>query len=167
MPQIEAPLRLQLCPARRCIGLLRPVRWHVVTLVFCSTIASAMLLPLILQRVNQLLRFARQRPSGPAPFNLVEALDNGDYEALRTATEKTFVLIALGHDVLDRLPNLECSTLIICGRYDHLTPLRLHRELAAEIPGARLVSMTYGGHLVMVESAERFNHMVLQFLDED
>ena len=29
------------------------------------------------------------------------------------------------------------------------------------------VTLSYGGHLVMAESAERFNHAVSQFLDED
>ena len=30
-----------------------------------------------------------------------------------------------------------------------------------------MVSLNYGGHLVMVESAERFNQIVLQFLDDE
>jgi hypothetical protein len=30
-----------------------------------------------------------------------------------------------------------------------------------------LVTISYGGHLVMAESAERFNHVVSQFLDEE
>jgi hypothetical protein len=28
------------------------------------------------------------------------------------------------------------------------------------------VTLSYGAHLVMAESAERFNHVVLQFLDD-
>jgi hypothetical protein len=39
--------------------------------------------------------------------------------------------------------------------------------LADEIPNARLVTLGYGAHLVLAESAERFNHTVLQFLAED
>ena len=37
-------------------------------------------------------------------------------------------------------------------------------ELADEIPGAQLVTLYYGAHLVMAESAETFNRSVLQFL---
>ena len=39
-------------------------------------------------------------------------------------------------------------------------------ELADEIPGARLVTLRYAAHLVMVEAAERFNKLVIEFLDE-
>ncbi|MBW2230428.1 MAG: alpha/beta fold hydrolase [Deltaproteobacteria bacterium] len=71
------------------------------------------------------------------------------------------------HDTSDRLGALPHSTLIVCGRHDILTPPRLHRELADLIPDSRLVTMSYGGHLVMVESVERFNQIVLQFLDDE
>jgi pimeloyl-ACP methyl ester carboxylesterase len=71
------------------------------------------------------------------------------------------------HDASDRLGALPHPTLIVCGRHDILTPPRFHRELADLIPDARLVTMSYGAHLVMVESAERFNQLVLQFLDDE
>ena len=57
-------------------------------------------------------------------------------------------------------------TLVICGRQDALTPPKFHRELADEIPGAHLVTIAHGAHLVMAESAESFNRTVLQFLGE-
>jgi pimeloyl-ACP methyl ester carboxylesterase len=72
----------------------------------------------------------------------------------------------LGHDTADRLREIQHPTLVICGRRDQLTPPQLHRELADEIPNAHLVTINYGGHLVMAESAEQFNHTVLQFLAE-
>jgi len=70
------------------------------------------------------------------------------------------------HDTSDRLGALPHPALIIGGRHDILTPTKFHRELADLIPDSRLVTMSYGGHLVMVESAQRFNDAVLQFLDE-
>jgi 3-oxoadipate enol-lactonase len=73
----------------------------------------------------------------------------------------------LEHDTLDRLHRVHAPTLILCGRNDQLTPPKLHREMADEIPGARLVTFQYGAHLVMAESAERFNRAVLHFLEED
>ncbi|HYB12267.1 MAG TPA: alpha/beta hydrolase, partial [Myxococcota bacterium] len=73
----------------------------------------------------------------------------------------------LGHDARDRLRHVEQRTLVVCGRHDLLTPPKFHRELADEIPNAMLVTISYGGHLVMAESAERFNHVVSQFLDEE
>ena len=73
----------------------------------------------------------------------------------------------LEHDTYDRLRGIEQETLLICGRHDQLTPPKFHRELADEIPNARLITTHYGGHLVMVEAAERFNHSVRQFLDDE
>lgn len=72
----------------------------------------------------------------------------------------------LAHDAADRLHAVHAPTLVLCGRHDQLTPPKLHRELADEIPGARLVTFQVGAHLVMAESAERFNRTVLQFLAE-
>lgn len=70
------------------------------------------------------------------------------------------------HDTYDRLPSLDQPTLVISGRLDQLTPPKFHRELAEEIPNARLTTLRYAAHLVMVEAAERFNALVLTFLDE-
>ncbi len=73
---------------------------------------------------------------------------------------------ALAHDTADRLRAIAHPTLVACGRQDQLTPPRLHRELADEIPDARLVTFSYGGHLVAAESAQRFNAVVDAFLRE-
>jgi pimeloyl-ACP methyl ester carboxylesterase len=73
---------------------------------------------------------------------------------------------ALEHDTADRLRDIRHPTLVICGRRDQLTPASLHRELADEIPNAHLVTIRYGAHMVMAESAETFNRAVLKFLAE-
>jgi pimeloyl-ACP methyl ester carboxylesterase len=73
----------------------------------------------------------------------------------------------LGHDTFDRLGQIRHPTLVVCGMHDRLTPPTLHRELAENLPNARLVVLQYGAHLVMAESAERFNQVVLSFLDND
>jgi pimeloyl-ACP methyl ester carboxylesterase len=71
----------------------------------------------------------------------------------------------LGHDVLDRLRNIPHRTLVLCGRNDQLTPPKLHREIADELPNARLATL-YGAHLVMAEAAQQLNAAVLHFLAE-
>jgi len=72
----------------------------------------------------------------------------------------------MGHDTYDRLRNISHETLILSGQQDQLTPPRFHRELADEIPNARLVTIRHAAHLLMVESAERFNSAILEFIDE-
>jgi len=72
----------------------------------------------------------------------------------------------LAHDTLDRVREIAHPTLVACGRHDALTPPAFHRVLADEIPNARLVTFAYGAHLVMVESAESFNHAVVEFVSD-
>ena len=70
----------------------------------------------------------------------------------------------IAHDTRDRLHEISSETLVVCGRNDQLTPIKFHRELADGIPNAHLVTISYGAHLVMAESAEHFNETVLRFL---
>jgi aminoacrylate hydrolase len=72
----------------------------------------------------------------------------------------------LTHDTSTRLSGISRPTLVLCGRNDQLTPVKLHHQLADGIPDARLVTISYGAHLVMVESVETFNRTVVQFLEE-
>ena len=43
----------------------------------------------------------------------------------------------------------------------------LKQAVLNAIPNAQLVAISYGAHVVMVESAEHFNRIVLQFVSED
>ena len=72
----------------------------------------------------------------------------------------------MNHDALDRLPRLLHPTLALCGRRDLLTPSKFSRQIAESMPNARDVSLAYSGHAVMAERPERFNQVVLNFLDE-
>ena len=45
------------------------------------------------------------------------------------------------------LPRVAVPALVLCGREDALTPLRVHEEMAAGIPGAELVVLDGCGHL--------------------
>lgn len=73
----------------------------------------------------------------------------------------------LAHDTADRLHRITQPTLVLGGRQDQLTPPRMQRELADGIPHARLVTFSYGAHLILLEAAERLHEVVLQFLRED
>lgn len=46
---------------------------------------------------------------------------------------------------------IKCPTLVLCGRQDQLTPLALHEEIAALIPGALLSIVEECGHLSTME----------------
>jgi len=72
----------------------------------------------------------------------------------------------LQHDAADRLEGIRQRTLVLCGEHDRLTPAPHHREIADAIPDAHLVTIPSGAHLVMLETAEQFNRIVLQFLSD-
>jgi hypothetical protein len=44
--------------------------------------------------------------------------------------------------------------------------MRPKRELARRIPGARLEVIAGSGHVTPIDATERFNHLLLDFLDE-
>jgi len=52
------------------------------------------------------------------------------------------------------LARIACPTVVLCGRDDALTPPALHDEMAAAIPGARLVVIEKSGHLTPLEQPD-------------
>ncbi len=67
----------------------------------------------------------------------------------------------------DSRPNLAaiaCPTLIICGRQDRLTPPPLSEEMAAAIPGARLVLLDECGHYTPMERPSATTALLQQWL---
>lgn len=54
-------------------------------------------------------------------------------------------------DSREDLRRISCPTLVMCGRQDALTPPVLHEEIAAAIPGAKLVIVEDAGHLIPLE----------------
>lgn len=61
--------------------------------------------------------------------------------------------IAIMHRVDSRphLAQIQCPTLVLCGREDVITPLDIHAEMAGAIPAARLVVLERCGHLSALE----------------
>jgi len=49
------------------------------------------------------------------------------------------------------LAKIKCPALVLCGRQDQLTPLECSEEMAAAIPGAKLVVVEECGHLSTLE----------------
>lgn len=64
------------------------------------------------------------------------------------------------HDARSRLGALLVPTLVLAGERDFLLPPGQAEELAASIPGARLVTMSGAGHALNLEREEEFNEEV-------
>jgi pimeloyl-ACP methyl ester carboxylesterase len=67
------------------------------------------------------------------------------------------------HDVLADLPRIDVPTLVIGGRMDMTVPYFGSEEIAATIPGAKLVTLETG-HGCMIEEMQDFNEAVTGFL---
>jgi len=63
------------------------------------------------------------------------------------------------------LPSIRCPTLVLVGDGDIATPPDLHREIAAGIPGARLVIVPNCGHLSTIERPEAVNAALSAWLE--
>jgi pimeloyl-ACP methyl ester carboxylesterase len=67
-------------------------------------------------------------------------------------------------DSRDTLGRIRVPTLVLCGRDDRLTPPDLSQEIAAAIPGARLVLVEACGHCVPLERPEAIAGAVAAWL---
>jgi pimeloyl-ACP methyl ester carboxylesterase len=71
------------------------------------------------------------------------------------------------HDSRGIVKRIDIPTLILVGKDDALTPLRMAKELEAAIPNAELVFFEQGGHGLYWEVPQIFNKAVLAFLKGD
>jgi pimeloyl-ACP methyl ester carboxylesterase len=69
-------------------------------------------------------------------------------------------------DLRPLLPRIACPVLAVAAEKDEIMPLERMRALAAAIPGARLAVVPDSGHVLVVERAEKFATLCLDFLAE-
>lgn len=96
---------------------------------------------------EQLKRLGRQRLLETPPEVL-----HGDYSACDA------------FDVMERLGEVRCPTLVIGGTADKLTPPKYAVYLRDHIPGAELVLVDAAGHMVMLEKPEVVAKAVSKFI---
>jgi proline-specific peptidase len=70
-------------------------------------------------------------------------------------------------DVRDRLGQISCPTLVLCGAQDWITPLERSELIASQIPKATLEVFAHSGHHPMLEETERFLEVMRAFLVTD
>jgi pimeloyl-ACP methyl ester carboxylesterase len=62
------------------------------------------------------------------------------------------------------LAAIRCPTLMLVGEQDRGTPPELAREIAAGIPGARLVIVPYSGHLSTIEQPQAVTKALVEWM---
>lgn len=69
-------------------------------------------------------------------------------------------------DLRPRLKEIRVPTLVIVGRHDFITNVRMAEEIARYIPVARLEIFEESGHFALVEEAEKFYRVVKEFVED-
>lgn len=80
--------------------------------------------------------------------------------------EGAFDEAPLDPPAIGRLAEVRAPTLIVTGALDYPAVVRSGEEMAARIPGARLVTIEGAAHLPSLEHPERFTDLVRAFLKE-
>jgi 3-oxoadipate enol-lactonase len=123
-----------------------------------SIAASTNLRGLAEARVDVLLA----QPADPAlRSEVVETMSAIDPAAYRIGAAAVWLA-----DQRQRAAGIDVPTLVMCGTLDAVTPPTLSRDLAAAIPGAKLVLVDGAGHLANIEKPREFNAALDCFLAE-
>ena len=62
------------------------------------------------------------------------------------------------------LSTIAVPTLVLCGSEERVCPVSIHEEIAASIPGARLVVVPGAGHLSTIDQPELVTHAMRRWL---
>lgn len=141
---------------------------RVQGLVLVGTGSRLRVLPSILEgtladyaaTVELICRYAY---SDSAPADLVRA---GQEQMLRVPAQVVHDDFAAcnAFEVTDRLGDIRCPTLVLCGTEDRLTPPKYSTFLAEHIPGAQLVLIEGAGHMVMIEKERQVAEAIASWL---
>lgn len=137
------------------VAALAPQRVETLILAGASGLLKAPLYRSVLNLPRALV--AGRKRFLPQVFG--DALRAGPLNLLRSGRD------LLRDSVQDILPGIQARTLIIWGERDALVPLPVGEMLARAIPGSRFEVIPRAGHIVMVDDAQRFNALVLAFID--
>ncbi|HEY0321272.1 MAG TPA: alpha/beta fold hydrolase [Pyrinomonadaceae bacterium] len=73
---------------------------------------------------------------------------------------------ALEFNTEQRVQQILAPTLVLTGDADIIVPMENSLNLAARIPGAKLVTIKGGSHTFFIEQADEFNAAVIKFIKE-
>jgi pimeloyl-ACP methyl ester carboxylesterase len=150
LPEVVARFRHPLMPLVRNAGKI------TVAMVDRARKASTDLAWLLTRRYG----FGTLRPS-PALVSYVEKMNS----ATSAEVIARYVRTLYSHARLLALAALrEVPVLVICGDADVLTPLAHSEEICAALPDAEMIVVENGGHVVLLEHADKVNAAIASFL---
>ncbi len=88
---------------------------------------------------------------------------SGDYRALSPVMKESFVKI-VNEYLDDRLQFINNDTLIVFGKNDRETPIYMAKKLKKKIKNSKLIIIENAGHFCFIDSPQKFNGEVREFL---
>ena len=135
-------------------GLSRVARFDAAA---AGLMASARLTRLFAGRAGpRLARRSLGRTASPAHIAAVAAM----FADTSGPTRRDCALAMLGMDLRPGLSAVSTPVTVVVGGRDRLTPPRLARRIADEIPGARLVTIPDAGHQLQFEYPDRLAEII-------
>ena len=95
----------------------------------------------------------------------VDVLPASNEEYFPPPPSKEQMAIMSRPDARPDLPRIKCPTLVLVGEADQLTPPALSEEMAAAIPGSRLVVVPGSGHLSTLERPEAVTQALVEWME--
>lgn len=145
---------------------------RVAGLVLVSSGARLPVLPALFEHLEQ------GRPAEAVRLIVERAYGRGAAPALRAAGEKAFLKTdpqvlygdlqaCAGYNSRERLAEIRCPTLVLCGDDDRVTPLKFSHTLYEGIGGARLIVLPGAGHMALLERPASLSTAITRFLAEE
>jgi 3-oxoadipate enol-lactonase len=152
----------------RNFALKHPGRVHSLTLANTSpgfdALSADEVLKFVDERRNRTPESTRRLLGSRARPGAHEALLNS-FHALRNDSYLKTLEASVAQDRAAPLEKIAVPTLVITGDEDRVYPLALMQRMAQRIPNSELVVLESCGHLSNLEQPERFNEVVLDFLN--
>jgi 3-oxoadipate enol-lactonase len=152
----------------RNFALKHPGRVHSLTLANTSpgfdALSADEVLKFVDERRNRTPESTRRLLGSRARPGAHEALLNS-FHALRNDSYLKTLEASVAQDRAAPLEKIAVPTLVITGDEDRVYPLALTQRMAQRIPNSELVVLESCGHLSNLEQPERFNEVVLDFLN--
>ena len=104
--------------------------------------------------------------SAQSPQRLKELAARRMTETRPEVFTRDFVACA-HYDFTERLEQIHCPVIVICGSEDRMTPPADLQALAASFPRARLEIVPGAGHMLMLEQPQILTELLVSFLDQN
>lgn len=89
------------------------------------------------------------------------------FHALRKPSYLKTLEASVAQDRAAPVERIRVPTLVITGTEDRVYPAPIAQNMARRIPGAKLAALEGCGHLSNLEQPERFNRVLMEFLDKE